>query len=872
MLGVFYLQTFYSIMKSIDSVENLIKKAKKNSYDFVALSEDENLYSMIYFLDLCDKYKIKPIIGVKIYLHLDFVFLKEKIGILIYSLNDTGIRNLIQIVNLIKIKKDPNYILLSELVLFQEGNFFILSNIDFVFCNILEGEKIKHILFILKSKIKYFFLGLSLQSDFLEIFSNIFLSLSEQINIKVVPVHKTNYLEEKDKEVYEFLLELSNQKLNKNFNFNFLDKDKIKKKYQVYFDDYKDIFLDLDFFIEKIKYSNNIINFVNKLPFDKSEEPNHFLKKIVYKKLLKKFSEKPDQLQIYSKRLSKELKIIQEVSYAEYFLIVYDLVSYAKKKKILIGPGRGSSSSSLVCFFLGITEVNPLLYDLIFERFLNSNRKQMPDIDLDFPDDKIILILNYIVKKYGIHNVANIITFYTLSIKSLKNEFKKKKLNINIEKIKKLEGIPKNIGTHPAGIIISKYNLYDCLPVQKNNQNNNPFLYQTQFDIKQLTKIGINKIDLLSLKNLSFVEKILIKIPKQHKINWSEISLTDSDTFRTLQQAYTNYIFQLESSNARKILKKVFPKKFEDLVDVLALNRPGPIIFLNDYIKNKKNPPINIIDKSIDFIVSKTNGIILYQEQIMEIAFHFAGYNLGEAELFMKSVTSLKNKNCYDDLIKKKFINSSEKKGHERILCYKIYNYILKFSNYTFNKSHSVAYSLISYRMTYLKTHFFLFFFMVLLDENIKNSIKTFELITEIRSNKKVFFLKPDIFLSTLEYKLVENNKILLPLTTIKNLDVNVCRLIIQEREKKQFQDFYDFKYRCKRILNNIILKDLIFSGSLDSFGFKRKTLFQNANLDFLENEEYFRKKIEQEDEYPLEYLKAEIIKIFGFYLDCFIF
>ncbi|KXT29276.1 DNA polymerase III, alpha subunit [Candidatus Phytoplasma oryzae] len=882
MLGVFYLQTYYSIMSSTYSIESLIKKAIKNNYDFVALSEEENLYSMVDFLELCNKYKIKPIMGIKIYLYLDFLSSSQKIGFLVYSFDDIGLQNLIKISNFIKIKR--NHITLKELLFFQEGNFFILSNIEFVFINLLDTEIIKKILFKLKSEIKYFFLGISLQSNFLEMFANIFFSLAEKLNLQVVAVHKTHFLEEEEKDIYELLLKLSNKKINKKFNFQFLEKEKIIKDYQVYFNDYKHLFLDLKKFMENIQYQTIFNNIIYSLPslklFDIYENSYQCLRKIVFDNLFKKISQKSINFALYLERLEKELNIIKKISYEKYFLIVYDLISYAKKKKILLGPGRGSSSSSLVCFLLGITEVDPLLYNLIFERFLNLYRNKMPDIDLDFPDNKLNIILKYIVKKYGINHVANIITFSTLTVKSILNNItymNYKISNNEIKKLNKLEGIPKFIGTHPAGIIISKNNLLKFLPIQKNIQINSPFLYQTQLDAKQLAKMGFNKIDLLSLKSLTFIEKILQKISKKFRISWNQIPLDDLDTFSTLQKGDTEYIFQLESPNAQNILKKVCPKKIEDLVDVLALNRPGPFFFLNNYLKYKDRKSTKIIDESIDFIIKKTNGIILYQEQIMEIAFYFAGYNLSESENFMNSITRNKLKKDNNDFIqiKENFLHKSQKKGNSLYLSNKIYNYIIQFSNYTFNKSHSVAYSLISYRMTYLKTHYFLFFFAVLLDEYVKNSLITFQIIKKIKKKKNIIFVKPSVFESTSEYQILDDNKVLLPLTLIKDLSFQICELIIKEREKRKFYDFYDFLTRCKYFLNNSLLRNLIFAGSLDFFGLKRKTLFQNSNLDFLEHEKYltpFKKKIEKETEYSLEYLKKENIKIFGFFLNELIF
>ncbi|WP_323847603.1 MAG: PHP domain-containing protein [Phytoplasma sp.] len=888
MIGVFYLQSYYSIMESINSIEALIKKAKENNYCFVALSDNENLHGMVEFLYTCQKYKIKPILGIKINLSLNIIIKKnKKIGLLIYALNDIGINNLIRISNLIKTQKQN--ITLEILKQSQKGLFFILSNIDFVFSEISDLNSIEKIFSQLKDNLDLVFFGLSLQSDNLELFANNILAvLVEKLKISVVVVHKTNFLETSEKEAHNLLLKLMYPSKDFHMSFQFLNQKEIYDKYQSYYDDYKTSFLDLDTFIKSIKYFKIFPSNIGLPKFQqKSQESSTaYLEKITYSSLKEKIPISSSKFSVYTERLKKELKIIKDMHYEDYFLIVFDLMKYARDEGILLGVGRGSSAGSLVCFCLGITEADPLVYNLLFERFLNPKRNKKPDIDLDFPDNKISIILKYIYDKYGSEYTSNIITFNTLTIKSfLRNanyiKYQKEVLKISkpdnkqIKILGQLEGLPQFTGTHPAGIIISNNNLFKHFPVQSNPQSNTPFKYQTQIEAQYLEKIGLPKIDFLSLKSLTLVDKILreINISSKEKINWQQFPLDDNLTYQLLQRGDTEYIFQLESPTAKKVLQKVEPQKIEDLVAVLALNRPGQINYIDYYCRNKKENKNFLVEtdiyKYLKDILKNTYGIILYQEQIMETAFTFAGYDFSEAEIFMKYI--IKKSDVIDkktNLIKTEFIKRSERKGHSKKLASRVYDYILKFSNYSFNKSHSVSYSLISYRMAYLKTHYFVIFLKVLLEEYQKVPSETENLLLKIQKKHETKIIIPNIFKSGIQYEL-SKGKLLLPLTLIRNVSEEIAEFIIKERQIKRFVDFYDFKKRCQKILNNNLLRDLILAGVFNEFGLNKNTLLNESDLEYLEHEEYLlddKKQIFLE-ELPKEYLEQEMNKIFGFHL-----
>ncbi|WAN63414.1 DNA polymerase III alpha subunit [Candidatus Phytoplasma rubi] len=895
MIGVFYLQSFYSIMESIPSLESLVKKAKENQYQFLALSDHENLHGMVNFVELCQKNKIKPILGIKVFLSLKEIINKDKIiNFLIYASNDIGINNLIKISNLIKTKQEN--ITLKVLKKFQEGLFFIVSNVDFELSNINDWILIEKIFTQLKNNLNFFFFGLSLQSKRLEIFADIFLSLMKKLKIFVVPAHKTNFLEIEQEEGHKLLFELNNPlkysqiSSEEKMSFQFLNLREIQNKYNYYYNDndYRECFLDLNSFMDKIQYNKLFPSDIGIPIWKESSEKNSFtyLEEITNVFLRKKISVFSARFPLYLERLKKELKIIKDMHYEDYFLIVFDIVRYTREKKILLGSGRGSSPGSLVCFCLDITEADPLYYNLLFERFLNPKRNKKPDIDLDFPDDKINIILKYIYEKYGEHYTSNIITFNTLTIKSfIRNtnyvNYLKKNLKFNdpdskqIKILSQLEGIPQFTGTHSAGVIISNKNLLENIPIQKNPHINSPFKYQTQLDANYLEKIGLFKIDLLSLKSLSLIDKIIKEINKnrEEKISWEQLPLNDLQTYQLLQKGDTEYIFQLESPAAKQVLRKIKPQNFEDLNAVLALNRPGQINYINNYCRNKHEEKNFLIEKSvynyIEHTLKNTYGIILYQEQIMEISVYFAGYDFGEAEIFMKYIIQKVISDNDKNSIKSEFVKRSKQKGHSEQLANQIYDYILKFSNYSFNKSHSVSYSLISYRMAYLKTHFLVPFLTVILNEHQNIPFDKEMLLKKIKNTNEIKIIAPNIFISDIDYKL-SKEKLLLPLTLIRNVNNEIASFLINERMKKKFVNFFDFKNRCQKVLNNDLLKDLVLSGIFDDFGLNKNTLLNEANLDYLEHEQYllsFKKEIIL-DELPEEYLRKEIYRIFGFDLN----
>src|SRR5690625_3818535 len=443
-------------------------------------------------------------------------------------------------------------------------------------------------------------------------------------------------------------------------------------------------------------------------------------------------------------RLTYELEVIQSMGFSDYFLIVWDFVQYAKNSNILVGPGRGSAAGSIVAFILGITEVDPLKYNLLFERFLNPERISMPDIDIDFADDRRDEVIQYVREKYGDDHVAQIATFGTFGARSLLRELfktmgidqqdsyyilnfipshtsqsitdsikKSRELKDYIKNSKKLkllfkiaiilEGLPRHIYTHAAGVVISEKPLTNHVPLTKGTNETN----LTQFQMDDLEAIGLLKMDFLGLRNLTFIDQILksISYRTNQSVSINHIPTEDSKTFKLLQEGRTNGIFQLESQGMRQVLRKLRPTNFEDIVAVNALYRPGPMDYIDTYIERKaSNEDVHYIHSELKSILEKTYGVLIYQEQIMQITHKIAGFSLGEADILRRAI-SKKSSSIINDQ-KQAFVNGCLKNGYDRSIAEEIFLWIKRFSNYGFNRSHAVAYSKISYQLAYLKANY----------------------------------------------------------------------------------------------------------------------------------------------------------------------
>ncbi|MBQ0140192.1 MAG: DNA polymerase III subunit alpha [Kurthia sp.] len=566
---------------------------------------------------------------------------------------------------------------------------------------------------------------------------------------------------------------------------------------------------------------------------------------------------------VYEERLNYELSVIHEMGYDDYFLIVADYIQYARNNRILTGPGRGSSASSLVAYCLQITNVDPIKYDLLFERFLNPERITLPDIDVDFADAKRQQIIKYVAEKYGSKFTSQIITFGTLSAKAVArdvarvlgftteemgqisnlipskpgmtlqqalpalenwvgtDEERKKWLAIAL----KLEGLKRNASTHAAGVVLSPIPLVDIVPIEKSGED----LFITQWPMKEIEEVGLLKMDFLGLRNLSILDHIrsLIYFNEKRMLDFEKIPLQNERTFQLLQQGDTTGVFQLESSGMRQALRDIRPTTFLDIVAINALYRPGPMDFIPVYSRRKHGQePVVIPHPALESILNETFGVIIYQEQIMKIASVFAGFSFGEADLLRRAVS--KKKKELLDAERTHFVQGAIKKGHDEHKANEIYDLIVRFANYGFPKSHAVAYSLITYQMAYLKANFAPYFYAALLTSVLGDKEKQLQILQEAKA-KGIEILPPSISKSGKGYR-IEEGKIRLALGGIKGVSQTFLKKLQQLRaaDKSEWENIFmmALDFTASHFKRSSI-EPLIKAGALDELNRPRAVLLE---------------------------------------------
>lgn len=842
------IKTNNYLLHSMIKIKDLVKTAQENNIKALTIT-DNNMYGVLEFYKECKKNGIKPIVGLE-------VNLPERI--ILYAMNYNGYKNLIEITTKSS-EQDINIETLSEL------------NEDLI-C-IVPYESRQH------------------YSELKKIYRHIFSSYKNEKQKQMIRIPNKVYMKEilcLKKEDEEYL--------------KYLKAIKEGKKYDEINDEFENVSLlplenhdnpISDLCDLEIKMHNDL------LPQYETEDPYETLKKECIKGMKRIFGTSAPQK--YAERLKKELKVIKELGFCDYFLIVADYIKYAKEKGILVGPGRGSAAGSLVAYTLDITTIDPLKYDLLFERFLNKERVTMPDIDVDFEDTRREEVIRYCIKKYGTKKVAMIITFGTLaskqairdvartldisqtkvdilckmldSRKTLKQNYTeevKKFLEINQELKKvykianKFEGLKRHTSLHAAGVVMSKHDLGKNIPLDKNGE-----YYVSQYDKDYLEEIGLLKMDFLGLKNLTLITNILKEVKD---LTFDQIEEDDKEALNIFKEANTIGIFQFESPGMINFIRKLKPDTFEDLVAALALFRPGPMKNIDSYIRRKQGKEdINYFHEDLKPILKSTYGIIVYQEQIMQIASLLAGYTFAESDILRRAMSKKKEEILIKE--KEKFINGAIKNGYEEKIAKEIYDLIFKFADYGFNKSHSVAYAMISYRMAYLKAHYPKIFMKHLLSQVINSENKTKEYIYECKKYKIDVSL-PDINLSTDNYEVI-NDKIIFPLTNIKNVGTNATKQIINERKNGKFKDIFDFMQRCyKEAVTKKTIENLILAGCFNSFNENKRTLIENIEIltnyaeigSYLEDDLY-KPELEVKEEYSKNELMKKELEIFGFYL-----
>ena len=867
-----YNKSNYTLLSSLIKIDDLITYASKNNISSIALT-DTTMYGTMEFINKCKSKNIKPIIGLDIIL--------DEYNIVLLAKDYDGYKSLIKLSTI----QNEAKAIEDNLKQYNKGLIAIIPY---------------------EHKDKY----LSLE----KIYSNIYLgytnkSQEQEVRLlteNIVFFRESLYIDEEDSSLLTYLYLIRDGKtISDETNYKVTNHELLIE--------------NLSSLTDEIGLNNTIkisdmcnLEFPKPkllLPIYECEDPKKYLFELCKVGLTKRLGGNiPSN---YKDRLTYELGVINEMNFPNYFLVVYDFIKYAKKNGILVGPGRGSAAGSLVAYSLGITDIDPIKYNLLFERFLNPERKTMPDIDTDFPDNKRDEVINYVINKYGAKRVSGIVTFGTLGVKQVIRDvgrvlnipiykidslckfipgFTKDKLKDFYEKNQafkaridsdttlsnmykiatKIEGFPRHTSSHAAGIVMSQVDLDEVVPLTTGDG-----MYLTSYSMEYLEDLGLLKMDFLGLKNLTIITNIIndIKILTNEEIVFSKIPLDDKETLKIFEEANTSGIFQFESVGMRNFLRQLKPNKFEDIFAAIALFRPGAAINIDSYIRRKHGEEkITYLDDCLKPILLDTYGILIYQEQIIQVASIYAGYTLGEADILRRAMSKKKF-----DLLKNeetKFIEKSVQNNHSQEQAKEIFNLILNFAGYGFNRSHSVAYSLIAYKMAYLKCHYKTIFFANLLTNVIGSESKTHEYIMEARANK-IEIVKPTINESEERY-IVKNNKIIYPISNIKSIGVVVTRTIKKAKETGKFTDIYDCLSRLYIAgIGKKSIEVLINADVFKEFGYNRATLIYN--LDSLFNYAELTKdidptlvmkpEIELQTEYPNSYLLEKEKEVFGFYL-----
>ncbi len=873
-----YIKTNYSLLSSLVKIPALIEYAKKHGITQLAIVDDY-MFGYMEFYHACCNSSIKPIFGLSIKL----TFNEKENELVVYAKNYQGYLALAKL----STKKSREEIKLEDVISYQENLIVIVPYVNHEFYQEIESN-------FSECYLGYF----GKEEEF----------IASSITKNIVFIHPVFYLESTEA---------------KYLNYLFMIREGTTLADGVLYDQ-----KNHNLCLAPLSYSSPVgltksIEIANScqvefpkpelmLPIYKAENQmpvKDYLDYLTKKGLNKRLQGNVPK--VYQDRLEYELKIINQMGFANYFLVVYDFIRYAKKNKILVGPGRGSAAGSLVSYTLGITDIDPIHYNLLFERFLNPERVTMPDIDTDFPDQYRDQVIRYVIDKYGEKKVAGIITFGTLGSKQAIRDVSRvmniplykvdqlcnllpvvskqtlKDFYQNIPKFKLLidqddqvlqmfkiacylEGFPRHTSIHAAGIVMCEKNLDEVIPLYHNDE-----MYLSAYSMEYLEEFGLLKMDFLGLKNLTTIMNILEDIEETTgiRIDFNQIPYNDTATLKIFEEAKTSGIFQFESSGMRNFLRKLKPNRFEDLFAAIALFRPGPAVNIDTYVKRRHHlEEVSYIVSSLEPILENTYGILIYQEQIMQVAQIMAGYTLGEADILRRAMSKKKKEvlSAEED----KFIRQSISRGYQKEKAKEVFDLILNFANYGFNRAHSVAYSIIAYKMAYLKVHYQTFFYSNLLSSVIGSEKKLKEYMYEAK-DLKIKFLKPNIRMSTNRF-LASQNTILFPLSAIRNVGVISCREIIKIRNSEPFSDLYDCMSKLVRVgISKKTVESLILASALDCYSYTKKalitqldTLLNYAELTLdLDPSLVMKPELVVMDEYDDGYLLEQEKQLFGFYL-----
>ncbi len=883
-----HVHTEYSLLDGSSKIKELVARAKELGMDSLAITDHGVMYGVIDFYRAAKDAGIKPIIGCEIYVSPGSRFERETghnedryYHLVLLAENDKGYHNLMKIVSKgftegYYYKPRVDYEVLEQ---YSEGIIALSA------C--LAGEVQKYLARNMydeacKSALRYqkifgkgnFFLELQDHGIDMQKKVNMdLLRMSSELGIELVTTNDIHYIYDTDYEAHDILLCIQTGK-------KVMDEDRMRYEGgQYYLKSEEEMRALFPYALQAIDNTAKIaarcnveIEFgVRKLPkyqvpkefWDSEEEEGeaswHYLHHLCYEGLNRRYgSEKPE----LTERLDYELSVIRNMGFIDYFLIVWDFINYAKTNGIMVGPGRGSAAGSIVAYTLAITDIDPLKYDLLFERFLNPERVSMPDIDVDFCYERRGEVIDYVVSKYGKDNVAQIVTFGTLAAKGVIRDVGRvldmpyaqvdaiakmipKELNITIDKAlkmnpllkkeydensqikylidmsKRLEGLPRHTSMHAAGVLISQKAVDEYVPLSRSSDGT----ITTQYIMTTLEELGLLKMDFLGLRTLTVIQDAvnLVKKNKGVTINLHDIDYNDKQVLDYIGTGKTDGIFQIESAGMKSFMKELKPESLEDIVAGIALYRPGPMDFIPKYLKGKNDRDSITYDcPQLEPILKTTHGCIVYQEQVMQIVRDLAGYTLGRSDLLRRAMS--KKKQAVMEKERKNFVYGNEeegvdgciKRGIDEATANKIYDEMIDFAKYAFNKSHAAAYGVVSYQTAYLKYYYPVEFMASLLTSVIDNSSKVIEYVQTCKG-MGIDILPPDINQSERNFT-AQGGAIRYGLSALKSIGKAMVDQLVAERNARgPFQNLQEFLERISECdLSKRIVESLIKAGALD--------------------------------------------------------
>ncbi|MFH0791903.1 MAG: DNA polymerase III subunit alpha [bacterium] len=881
-----HVHSHYSLLDGLAKIDGLVSRAKELKMDSLAITDHGVLYGAIEFYKKAKEKGIKPIIGAELYLATGDMHGRQpgvdnhRYHIILLVKNQVGYQNLVKLITKAHLEGFYYKPRIDEALLEKHSEGLIAMSA----C--LQG-KIPRLLMAgnddeaEKTALKYkkifgddgFYLELQNHKNIKEqaIVNEKIIKLAKKIGVPLVATCDMHYLNKDDNEAQDILMLINTgadpndpERLTmKGDDFSMKSPEEMASDFKDYPEAISntqkiDALCNFDFELGKIK--------MPAFPVPEGKTPESYLMELVDAGLLKRF---PAEItQQIKDRLEYEIGVVKQMDFIPYFLIVQDFVNWAKQQKIVVGPGRGSVGGSLLAYVLGITNINPLQHNLLFERFLNPERAGgLPDIDMDFADRRRDEVINYVCEKYGRDHVAQIITFGTMAARAVIRDVGRAllysysycdkiakmipfqmDLSETMEKVaefkelydsdpqaqklidfaKKLEGVARHASTHACGVVISADPLEELIPLQHPTQDDLSIV--TQYEMHAIEDMGLLKMDFLGLKNLTIIEDTLKRIYKVQNISvdLENIRLDDKETYDVLQKADTIGVFQLESSGMQRYLKQLKPTEFEDIVAMVALYRPGPMQFIPDFINGKhKRREITYLHPKLEPILKSTYGICVYQEQLMLIARELAGFTLGEADVLRKAVGK-KIKSLLESQ-QEKMIQGMIKNGITKKTAETIWEWILPFARYGFNKSHSAAYALIAYQTAYLRCHYPVEFMAALLTSEKHDMERISTLIGECKK-MGIDVLAPDINESFRFFSVVpDEHKIRFGLSAIKNVGDGIVQIIVEERKANgPYSSIENFLDRIiSKDLNKKSLESMIKAGVFDTLE-ERNHLLQN--------------------------------------------